>query len=110
MDVTCTVDLQVNSITLRTRAIVGLNQSVIAAAAFDQDIPQRLYAVTTSLDLLMLHMPDKKARDVQVSFLCMWTHKSWSHFSLSLQLLFGYLHFQSIYAVVAPQISLLLLL
>ncbi|DBB00194.1 TPA: hypothetical protein ACH3X1_014024 [Trebouxia sp. C0004] len=52
---------------LRTRHLAGLNGSVIAAAAFDNQVAQRAYAVTTDMDLLLLHLPDPEKREAKVS-------------------------------------------
>ena len=52
---------------LRTSHLAGLNGSVIAAAAFDGQIQQRAYAVTTDLDLLLLYVPDPSTKQAKVS-------------------------------------------
>lgn len=52
---------------LRTRHLAGLNGSVIAAAAFDNQVAQRGYAVTTDMDLLLLQVPDPDKREAKVS-------------------------------------------
>ncbi|DBA70997.1 TPA: hypothetical protein ACH3X2_011432 [Trebouxia sp. C0005] len=51
---------------LRTRHLAGLNGSVIAAAAFDNQVAQRGYAVTTDMDLLLLQVPDPDKREAKV--------------------------------------------
>lgn len=51
---------------LRTRHLAGLNGSVIAAAAFDSQVAQRGYAVTTDMDLLLLQLPDPEKREAKV--------------------------------------------
>ena len=58
--------VQGHSISFRTRPLIGLNGSTIVTAAFEEGVPQRAYAVTADLDLLVIHVPDKRARDAQV--------------------------------------------
>ena len=73
-----TAHLHSGQLRLRTRHLAGLNGSVIAAAAFDDQIPHRAYAVTNDLDLLLLQVPDTHSRAAQVSY---------PYASISLQLL-----------------------
>ena len=51
---------------IRTRDLKGLNGSVITAAAFDEHLQQRAYAVTADLELLLLQVPDPGTREAKV--------------------------------------------
>ena len=52
---------------LKLRQLAGLNESVIAAAAFDGQNQYRAYAVTTDMQLLLLQVSDQGRRAVRVS-------------------------------------------
>lgn len=52
---------------LTLRQLAGLNESVIAAAAFDEQNQYRAYAVTTDMQLLLLQVSDQGRRAVRVS-------------------------------------------
>ena len=52
---------------LNLRQLAGLNESVIAAAAFDGQNQYRAYAVTTDMQLLLLQVSDQGRRAVRVS-------------------------------------------
>ena len=52
---------------LKERQLAGLNESVIAAAAFDGQNQYRAYAVTTDMQLLQLQVSDQGRRAVRVS-------------------------------------------
>ena len=51
---------------IQTRDLKGLNGSIITAAAFDEHLQQRAYAITADLELLLLQVPDPRTREAKV--------------------------------------------